>query len=294
MTGPTSNPRLASLPARRSSSGVVYRTVGDGRPLVLVHGGSGSWLHWWRNIEALARGHRVIAADLPGYGESDDVPEDISLDDYVQRVVRTVGEAAPAADSFDVVAFSFGGLIGAGVATQLGRAVHRTILFAPSGFQRPVGRELGRRPRAMFPEGAEGDRAFTRHNLLAMMLAHPASVDEDAIAIQSWNLAHARFQNLNDRFSFSNRLPAFLAQLRCPLLLAYGEQDRTPYPSREARVAVCREAAPDLAFEVVPEAGHWLQFERPHQTNDLIERFLAGEYRESTGPSTSMAANHDI
>lgn len=294
MKGPTSNPRLALLPARRSSSGVVYRTVGDGRPLVLLHGGSGSWLHWWRNVEALARRHRVIAVDLPGYGESDDVPADIALDDYVQRVLNAVREAAPAADSFDIVAFSFGGLVGAGVASQLEGAVRRTILFAPSGFQRPVGRELGRRPRSTFPAGAAGDRDFIRHNLLAMMLAHPATVDEDAIAIQSWNLAHARFQNVNDRFSFSNRLPAFLAQLRCPLLLAYGEQDRTPYPSRDARVAICREAAPHLAFEVVPEAGHWLQFERPEPTNDLIERFLADEHRESTGPSTSMAANHDL
>lgn len=273
---------------------MVYRTAGEGSPLVLVHGGSGSWLHWWRNIEPLARRHLVIAVDLPGYGESDDVPSDISLDDYVRRVVEAIREAAPATQWFNLVAFSFGALIGAGIATQLGPAIRRTALFAPSGFQRPVGRELGRRPRSTFPESAEGDRAFIRHNLLAMMLAHPASVDDDAIAIQAWNLAHARFQNLTDRFSFSNRLPEFLAQLRCPLLLAYGEEDRTPYPSRDARVAICRQAAPHLALEVVPDAGHWLQFERPDGTNDLIERFLADECRDFPGPSTSMAANHDI
>lgn len=294
MKGPVSNPRLSSLPKQRSSSGVVFRVLGEGRPLVLVHGGSGSWLHWWRNIEPLAREHRVIAVDLPGYGESDDVPDDISLDDYVARVVVAVREAAPAAESCDVVAFSFGGLIGAGIAMQLGRAVHRTILFAPSGFRRPAGRELGRRPRSLFPEGTEGDIDFFRHNLLAMMLASPDSIDDDAIAIQRWNLAHARFQNLNGRFSFSNRLPEFLARLRCPLLLAYGERDRTPYPSREERVAICREAAPHLVLEVVPEAGHWLQFERPTQTNALIEHFLAGERRDPLAPPTSLATNHEL
>jgi pimeloyl-ACP methyl ester carboxylesterase len=119
-------------------------------------------------------------------------------------------------------------------------------------------------------------------------------VDDDALAIQAWNLAHARFQNLNDRFSFSNRLPAFLARLRCPLLLAYGENDRTPYPSRDARVAICRAAAPHLVCEVIPEAGHWVQFERPDRTNALIERFLADESSDLPGTSTPMAANHDL
>ena len=236
----------------------------------------------------------MIAVDLPGYGESDDVPAEISLEDYIGRVVVAVREADAAAESFDVVAFSFGGLIGAGIAAQLGRAVRRTVLFAPSGFQRPAGRELGRRPRSLFPEGEDGEVDFLRHNLLAMMLANPDSVDDDAIAIQRWNLAHARFQNLNSRFSFSNRLPEFLSRLQCPLLLAYGERDRTPYPSREARVAICREAAPQLALGIVPQAGHWLQFEQPIQTNALIEHFLAGERREPLDPSTSLETNHEL
>src|SRR3546814_6277896 len=43
---------------------MVWRLWGEGPPLVLLHGGSGSWTHWFRNIPALARRYRVIAADL--------------------------------------------------------------------------------------------------------------------------------------------------------------------------------------------------------------------------------------
>src|SRR5688500_7346054 len=52
---------------------LVWHVWGDDAddPLVLLHGGSGSWTHWIRNVEALAAaGRRVLAADLPGCGDS--------------------------------------------------------------------------------------------------------------------------------------------------------------------------------------------------------------------------------
>ena len=56
--------------ARRVTEGdVVWHIWGTGYPLVLFHGGTGSWFHWVRNVEALARDFMVIAADLPGSGD---------------------------------------------------------------------------------------------------------------------------------------------------------------------------------------------------------------------------------
>ena len=53
---------------------MVWRRWGAGRPLVLLHGGAGSWKHWVKNIDVLAAGREVWAADLPGMGESADPP----------------------------------------------------------------------------------------------------------------------------------------------------------------------------------------------------------------------------
>lgn len=50
---------------------MVWRCWGEGDPVVLLHGGSGSWTHWIRNIPMLlACGRQVWAPDLPGFGDS--------------------------------------------------------------------------------------------------------------------------------------------------------------------------------------------------------------------------------
>ena len=214
-----------------------------------------------------------MAVDLPGYGDSVDAPEDITLDAYIELVRSAAVEAIGDDPLINIVAFSFGGLIGAGVAARVGARARRALLFAPSGFERPTGRQLATRSRSTFPKGDEGEREYLRHNLAALMLHDPKSADDEAVAIQRWNLKHSRFRNLG--LSFSNRLREFLAEIRCPVMVAYGEHDRTPYPSREARVDICRQAAPSVAHEVSPSAGHWLQFEQPMATNAVIEKFLS-------------------
>ena len=48
-----------------------------GKPtLLLFHGGSGSWIHWIRNVLPLSQAYQVYAADLPGLGDSDP-PDDV-------------------------------------------------------------------------------------------------------------------------------------------------------------------------------------------------------------------------
>jgi 2-hydroxy-6-oxonona-2,4-dienedioate hydrolase len=53
---------------------LVWRRWGKGRPLVLVHGGSGSWTHWIKQIPAFKRDYEVWAVDMPGLGDSDMPP----------------------------------------------------------------------------------------------------------------------------------------------------------------------------------------------------------------------------
>ena len=49
---------------------IVWRVFGRGEPLVLLHGGTGSWLHWVRNIEVLSADFMLLVPDIPGSGES--------------------------------------------------------------------------------------------------------------------------------------------------------------------------------------------------------------------------------
>ena len=49
---------------------MVWRVWGKGEPLVLFHGGSGSWTHWIRNISELSKHYELWLADIPGLGDS--------------------------------------------------------------------------------------------------------------------------------------------------------------------------------------------------------------------------------
>src|SRR5690606_29371629 len=89
---------------------MVWRCWGQGRPLVLLHGGSGSWTHWLRNIEALAAsGRQVWAPDLPGFGDS--APPaggndaDAAAEPLADGLRELIGEGP-----HEIVAFSFGSL----------------------------------------------------------------------------------------------------------------------------------------------------------------------------------------
>jgi len=255
-----------------TKNGLVYRALGEGPPLVLMHGGSGSWLHWKRNLPALATDRRVIAFDLPGYGESADIDANVTLEGYSAVTLAAVEEVL-GGKTADVVGFSFGGLIATTVAAGLGKRCRRLALIAPSGFDAPIGRVLGRKPRRDFPPGRDGHRAFLKHNLLSLMLADPASVDEGAIDMHEENLKRARFDN--KQISWSDKLLPYLGRVSCPLLLIYGDLDKTPHPSRDARVARCRVVKPKLRLAVVPGAGHWTQYERPEALETLLRNFFS-------------------
>ena len=68
---------------------VVWHSWGRGEPLVLLHGGTGSWLHWVRNVEPLARDFTVLVPDLPGSGESASPPPPISAEIGSKGAMRT-------------------------------------------------------------------------------------------------------------------------------------------------------------------------------------------------------------
>ena len=78
-----------------ASGAMVWRAWGAGPPLVLLHGASGSWTHWIRNVLPLAAHHRVLAPDMPGYGESDAPPEPHTADRLAELVAAGIDRMLP-------------------------------------------------------------------------------------------------------------------------------------------------------------------------------------------------------
>jgi pimeloyl-ACP methyl ester carboxylesterase len=118
---------------------LYVETHGEGRPMVLLHGGLGSGEMFGPVLPALCDHHRVVAVDLQGHGRTADVdrPLDIRLmaDDIVALVAH-LGLAQP-----DVVGYSLGG----------GVALHAAVR-APDRFRRLVMTSANIRTDAVYPE----------------------------------------------------------------------------------------------------------------------------------------------
>lgn len=102
-------------------------SVGQGRPVVLLHGWA---LHaglFTPLMPALARSHRVLAADLPGHGHSA-APATWTLDAVVDALARTFD----AEGELDVLGWSLGGLVALAWARAQPGRVRRLVLVGTS------------------------------------------------------------------------------------------------------------------------------------------------------------------
>ena len=247
---------------------VAWRAFGNGPPLVLLHGGHGSWLHWVRNIEPLAERFTVWVPDLPGYGESDAPPAD-TLDALVDTTCATLDGVVGVGRPIDLAGFSFGGLVAAHIAGRRGN-VARLALLGPAGHGRT------RRPRsALRNRRRTADAGDTtalaeamRHNLAAHMLYDPAAIDALALRVHTEACLRTRFQS--KRVGLAGGLWHALEWQHAQLLVTWGEHDVTTTPVDA--VGLLAQRQPACNTHVVPNAGHWVQYER----SDAINRLLLG------------------
>jgi pimeloyl-ACP methyl ester carboxylesterase len=239
--------------------------------MVLLHGGVGSSMHWMRNIEALAERFSVTAFDLPGYGNSPDVPRAMSPDAYVDWVSEAVMSAAP--DGCHLVGFSFGGALAARVAARHGRLVVKLSLLGSGGFGVPVGRII---PTIGVP-GPEADIAARREaaaaNLGQWMLSTAPAVDDPIVDMQLCNIDRTRFNSR--RVSHGATMLDDLGRITAPVQLIWGADDKLAYPSIQSRAAACRAVREDIRVAVVPDGGHWIQYEQADRVNRLLLDFHA-------------------
>lgn len=262
----------------KASTGVAHICYGSGEPMLLFHGGAGSWNHWVKNIPVLADRFRVIAIDSPSYGASDAVDREIANDDFLAIVFRTVDEITAGAERVHVAGFSFGGAIASAVTAHLNQRAASLSLTGTAGFkpspqrrklplksERRLREDLGREPTE------QELRELHKTNLGHLMVWDTAKIDDRAVDMQIANVARTRFDSR--RISWSGATPDFLAATTCPINIIYGEHDASAFPSIEERVRRCREARPDARHIRLEDCGHWAMYEAPDRINNELLGF---------------------
>ena len=240
-----------------------------GHPLVLLHGGSGSWNHWVRNVLPLSQQRAVWALDTPGLGDSELPAGAVDADDLalpVEQGLQGLFEQAP----IDLVGFSFGGLIAGFLAAHQPKRIKRLVLVGVPGLglSNNIPNMRGFRDN-MSPEERE---AVHKNNLLAIMLRNEDLVTPDLLVMQARNVERDRLRRR--RIARSDALLSLQSQWQCQVHGIWGEHDAL----YEGKLPELRQALTqcDLrSFTLIKDAGHWVSYEQADAFNQQLLVCLA-------------------
>ena len=261
---------VRSTTACGPSGHMVWRRWGNGPPIVFLHGGSGSWTHWIKNIDALAASYTLWIADLPGCGDSDLPPGAVDADDIFETVVNGMAQLFNGTP-VDLVGFSFGSMVSGFVAAHAPHLIKRLLLVAPPalGLRRA---SLGLKSLSV-PMAAEQRELAIRHNLQRMMLHDPAAVDDLAVALHAANFSRDRLRKR--RISRGLVMTELQTRWRCPVYVMCGRED----PLAKIDLHLLPDALKHCDLRevlLVDHAGHWVQYEQPLVFLKAAEQFLGG------------------
>jgi pimeloyl-ACP methyl ester carboxylesterase len=248
---------------------MMWRRWGSGtRTVFLFHGGHGAWSHWIRNIPVLAERYTVIAADLPGCGDSADPPTPYDGDSLGEIVAAGIKQILGDDDTpAHLVGFSFGGVMSGPVAARLGDRLASVTLVGAGGLDLPAKERPPMKGWRRLNEEAE-ILAVHRHNLGAMMIANPDAIDDLAVYVQNRNTQKSRMDSPS--IGRTGILRRVLPDITAPLNGIWGQYDIGDDSRRDICETLLRGSHPELAFEVITGAGHWVPYEAAERFNHIL------------------------
>lgn len=268
-------------------NGQSIHVVEEGPPgrqvALLIHGWSSSWYAMSPLIGLLAQRFRVLAVDLPGYGQSPRLPERTTIPQYADLLAELIARVSngPAV----LVGHSMGGMTSVTLALRHPVLVERMVLLGPT-----ITGKLSRYINAVVSPITLLERfglgsfivSFVERGIVGLSdrIMRPASFAERTSITQD------DYQRLREDARRpgqgkvraecyyamrENNLSGQLAKVEPPALVIWGAEDNT-VPLRDA--GVIADEWPTADLRILPKAGHWTQFEAPQTTRRLIAAYL--------------------
>jgi len=259
---------------KSKDSKVCWRSWGKGKPLILLHGGYGSWAHWIKQAIPFSKNYNVLIPDMPGFGESEDLtlphtPEKISA-----NIAETLLKLISPEETPIICGFSFGGLIAGHLSYNLferGLNPEKLILVGPGGLGAKRGemRNMIARHSKMSEE-----EIYQAHktNLEILMMHDATKVDDWSIHIQKQNTDAHRIKSRP--ISSTDTLARILEKQDVPLFLLWGEKDASVGVYLEDRMSILRDINSKVRFHVEYNLGHWIMYENDVIFNKILNNFI--------------------
>lgn len=273
---------------------VRVQEVGDGPPILFVHGASNSGASW-ANLLPRVEGFRCLLLDRPGCGLSDPLPapfEDVgALERFSDALLVEVLDALEI-ETTHVVATSYGGYAALRTAAAHADRVDRVVILGWTmgaanpdlpWFMRMAGVPSLARFMTAVPANERMVRSMFKRIGLREALARGAVSPEliaaytsllrdtdtmrNELEIGRWNLT---WKGLNEDVVLSD---ALLGRVQAPIYLLWGEND--PFGPPEAARAFAQKL-PNVTLELMPGAGHAVWIDDPERAAGVIKQFFSG------------------
>ena len=260
---------------------VNYAEIGEGEPILFVHGLGGCWRNWLENLPHFGRTNRAIALDLPGFGDSPMPSWQIDMPAY-GRLIHDFCEKLGIDRVAALVGNSMGGFVSTEAVVERPSRFDRLVLVSAAGIS--FAEAAGRRMEAgvnLFEAGVAFlggprrvwvNRPKGREFAFGRIFHYPNRV---------------RPELLREQMEPGVRAPGFadairsiggydtrqrLTEIEIPTLVVWGLRDRVV--PVEAAIGYHR-LIPNSRLELFERTGHVPQMERPARFNALLDEFLA-------------------
>lgn len=252
-----------------------YKREGEGPRLVLVHGYLGGSDMWLDQIEYFRSHFEVIAVDLPGFGDSNNIEARKSIKDIAADVLSLLTDLG--ADQFALLGHSMGGMVVQQMAAMAPSRITRLICYGTG----PVGILPGRfetieqsRTR-MLTDGVEktgrqiaatwfvqGER-HPRFELCKELIRH-VSMETALSSLQAW-------EDWDGRNTLSG--------IACDTLIIWGDRDQSYDWSQPEALW---KSIKNSQLSVLPGCAHNAHLEKPHIFNAVLADFLSTKTEQQT------------
>jgi 2-hydroxy-6-oxo-6-(2'-aminophenyl)hexa-2,4-dienoate hydrolase len=253
--------------------------AGEGPILILIHGGGSgadAWGNWSGCLSAYAKNFKVIAVDMPGFGESE--RPDPARYDYGQttrnRHMTSFIDLMGGGVAVDVIGNSMGGATALGVTIARPDLVRKLVLMGAAGLNVSNPDPAAKKALGSYDYTPEGMRtlvgflAGSRFEISDEMVAYRHALTTRPGGREAMLAIHNRLKE--DPMTYP---PERIASVSCPTLVVGGKEDQVAVL---ARTYGYLDLIPNSWGFVLPHVGHWVMIEAPEAFVAVTTAFLTG------------------
>lgn len=264
---------------------IAYADEGKGSETIIFIHGLGSYSPAWeKNVSVLKKNFRCIAVDLPGYGKSSKEIHSGMMDFYADVISELMDKLH--IEYANIAGHSMGGQIAMVMSLKYPKKVKRLILASPAGFE-----EFSAGQKQWFRDVMTLDlvKLTTTQAIRTNLVSNFYNMPEDAEFMVTDRLAMRgakEFENycytviksvngMVDQPVFD-----YLEKIEQPTLILFGENDNlipNPYLNGGCTVDIANQGHNKIKNSkliMIPECGHFLQFEKPEVFNSAVLDFI--------------------